>query len=238
MRWLKPLTILFLGVGAMQLSAWSKEIMAGLVERKMLAETLQGQATLYLMVTAAFVGAALMIVGVRGLWQWVNDKSDLLQAWARHLEPVAGEYGRRVEIHPTEGLGFASMVDGVRTEVLVQPIDDAFVSVWVGAPGRQLVMILHGDSAGALVDDADWKLAGHHGAWVLRAELPNVARPLLGERKLVEAVDRLFARHYVRAVRHDHKGIEVIMDLMPAPELGDSVRTALTACRMMRRYNG
>ncbi|MCB9759194.1 MAG: hypothetical protein H6739_05100 [Alphaproteobacteria bacterium] len=238
MRWIWPIFVMFVGVSLLQVSSRARAVADGIVYYELVEPHQVEVVTLQIQAASGVLGLGVMFWGVWLLWQWATDNTELFAVWARMLGPLASEYGRRVEIHPQEGVGFASMVDGVRTEVLVQPLNEGFVSVWVGAPGRQLLMLVPADTRGAMMDDSDWKLVGHRENWVLRAELPSVAKPLMNETALVVAIDDVFRHPWVQAIRHDYKGIEVLMRLMPPEDLTEMVRRSLMVCRHLRKVNG
>lgn len=238
MRWLLPLVLTLFGAILLRLATRSGELSIVLVERGLVDELESGVATVQLGAALGIFGVFLVGFGIWMMWQWATDKSEVYAVWAQMLEPVAREYGRLVESHETEGLGFVSHVDGVRTEVLVQPMDEGFSSVWVAAPARQLIMILPVDAPGALADDHEWRLAGQRPRWVLRAELPALARPLLEDVRLVESVEHLLDTGAVKAIRHDHRGIEVLLTLVPPERLAHTLRLALAMGRHLRRVNG
>ena len=124
------------------------------------------------------LGAACSVASAVRFYRGVTDRSSLYEPYAQALALVAGEFGRGVEAHPRDGLGFASGAEGVRVEVLVQPADPGFVSVWMEVPARQRLMFLPTYADGSEVDDADWRLVGRRGGWVMRAPMPSVARRL------------------------------------------------------------
>lgn len=238
MRWLPPLVLTLFGAILLRFAARSNDLAVVLVNRGLVSELQTGVATVQIGTAFGIFGVGLIGFGIWLLWQWATDKSDVYAVWSEMLSPVAREYGRLVESHETEGLGFVSHVDGVRTEVLVQPLDDGFVSVWVAAPARQLIMIVPAHVPGALADDHEWRLAGQMPRWVLRAELPAMARPLLEDARLVDSIERLMDTEAVKAIRHDHRGIEVLLTLVPPERLADTVRRALGMGRQLRRING
>ena len=91
---------------------------------------------------------------------------------------------------------------------------------------------------GSEVDDADWRLVGRRGGWVLRAAMPSVARPLLSDGGVVDDVSRLMEHPEIRAVKHDQKGVEILADLVPPERLSSVLRSALDVARRLRRSNG
>jgi len=183
-------------------------------------------------------GAAIGVTSLVGFWRAINSRDALYAPYVLALSPVAAEYGRRVERHPRDGIGFASRAEGVRLEVLVQPAGQGFISVWMQAPSRQRLLFVPAASGSGATDDADWRLVGQRGSWVLRAEMPSVARPLLSEGGLVEDITALMRHRELRAVKHDQNGIEVLSDLVPPEDLKRVLKDILTACRRLRRTNG
>lgn len=237
MRWVAPTLTLLSGAAVLLVASQAQRIAELIVALGWIKREHQVVATLYGTLVLGLFGLMVLLYGVYLLWQWASDRSDVYEAWAHALTPVAAEYGRRVELHPKEGLGFASNVDGARTEVLVQPMGQPFVSVWVSAPCRQPLLLLPAAIEGALNDDPDWRLVGTHNNWVLRAELPSMARPILEDGGFQHAADGLLHYPWVRAIRHDHKGIEVLLALMPPEHLGPMVRYALNLVRVLRKVN-
>lgn len=236
MRWLSSVTALGFGALMLVLASRGPGLAASVVEAGLRPVAELG--TLELGFTLGLLGLGMigMSVGLVMGWRLVVDGSGRVEPWRQALIPLAHEYGRVVETDPQEGMGFASQVDGIRTEVVVQP-RNGMVSIWVKAPGRQMLMAVPRSRDGAMVEDVEWRLAGERGTWVLRAELPAVARPLLKDRFMVDSMDRLMGLPWAQAVRHDHKGIEVLMDLPPPDELADSVRRGLAVCRVLRSIN-
>jgi hypothetical protein len=105
------------------------------------------------------------------------------------------------------------------------------------APSRQRLLFVPADASGTAVDDADWRLVGNRGNWVLRAEMPSVARPLLNDGGLVDDLTTLMRHREVRAVKHDQRGVEILADIVPAEDLRLVLRDGLMACRRLRRSN-
>ena len=183
-------------------------------------------------------GAMATVTGVVGFWRTLTDRQGIYAPYIAALTPVAKEYGRSVESHPKDGLGFATGAEGVRLEILVQPAGPSrFVSIWMQAPSRQRLLFVPADASGTAVDDADWRLVGNRGNWVLRAEMPSVARPLLNDGGLVDDLTTLMRHREVRAVKHDQRGVEILADIVPAEDLRLVLRDALMACRRLRRSN-
>jgi len=187
---------------------------------------------------AGALGATCSVTSAVAFYRGVTDRSGLYVPYADALSRVAGEFGRKVEMHPTDGLGFASGAEGVRVEVLVQPSSPGFITVWMEVPARQRLMFLPTHNDGSEVDDADWRLVGRRGGWVMRAPMPSVARPLLADGGVVDDLHLLMEHPEVRAVRHDQRGVEVLADLVPPERLQAVLRAALNVARRLRRANG
>lgn len=196
------------------------------------------QAELVARLVCGALGASCSVASAVRFYQGVTDRTGLYEPYAIELGRVAGEFGRTIEAHPRDGLGFASGAEGVRVEVLVQPVEPGFVTVWMGVPARQRLMFLPAYADGADVDDADWRLVGRKGGWVLRAPMPSVARPLLADGGLLDDMTTLMEHPEVRAVRHDQKGVEVLSDSVPPERLQKMLRAALDVARRLRRVNG
>ncbi|MEY3211061.1 MAG: hypothetical protein RIT28_1542 [Pseudomonadota bacterium] len=238
MRWIAPTVTLLSGAACLYGASHATALAELLVRLALINGEQVVMFGVYLNLFLAIFGLCVLLVGIWLLWQWASDNSEVYEIWVQQLEPVAGEYGRRVEIHPKEGIGFASQADNVRTEVIVQPLGEGYVTVWVASPGRQPLMMMPAHAEGALADDTDWKLVGQHMNWVLRAELPSMARPLLNEGALVSAVSQLMHFPWVKAVRQDSKGVEILMGLMPPEHLSPMVRDALVVARLLVKLNG
>lgn len=183
-------------------------------------------------------GVGFGVTSLVGFFRAITSRDSLYAPYVEALAPVAAEYGRSVERHPRDGIGFASRAEGVRLEVLVQPAGKGFISVWMQVPSRQRLLFVPAAGGAASSDDVDWRLVGQRGNWMLRAEMPSVARPLLQEDGLVGDITALMRNREVRAVKHDQAGIEVLSDLVPAEDVRRVLKDILTACRRLRRTNG
>ena len=237
MRWVGPTLTLLMGAACLLVATEAGALFDLAIRQKWIEPELRAYGVLYTNLVLGLFGLLVVLFGVYQLWLWASDRGDVYAAWADQLSAVAAEYGRRVEVHPKEGLGFVSTVEGARTEVLVQPMGEGFVSVWVAVPCRQPLMLVPVAAEGALRDDPDWRVVGQHNNWVLRAELPSMARPMLDDSRLKLAADNLMHYPWVKAIRHDRKGLEVLMPLMPPEHLAPMVRHALHLVRVLRQLN-
>ncbi len=200
-----------------------------------------GAVRLIVLMVGYGLGVGLVSGSLVGFFRVLTDREVLYVPYVDALTPVAAEYGRRVETHPQDGLGFVSRAEGVRLEVLVQPARPPFISVWMRAPGQQRLLFVPDSSEGHDADDAeeaDWRLVGRRGNWALRAEMPSVARPLLNEGALVDDIVALMRHREARAIKHDQHGIEVLLDLVSPIDLRTVVGDAVRVCRRLRQVNG
>lgn len=182
------------------------------------------------------LGVVALVAAIVGFVSIVQDPTEHYLPYAEALAPLAAEHGRDVEIDGKNGLGFVSVAEGPRVEVLVQPLEPGLSTIWVNAPGRQrLLFIPVRDDT--LADDPDWRRVGAREGWVLRAELPSAARAFLDEGGLSSELSRLLSLPQVRAVRHDHEGIEIIADLLPPQDLRLFLHAGLSVSRRLRRLN-
>lgn len=185
---------------------------------------------------AGGLGVAVLVAGVVGFIKAVRDPREAWSPYVSAMRPMAGEHGRDVEMDPQRGVGFLSFTEGARLEVLVHPTDDGFVNMFMELPGRQRLLFLPMDLDGN-EDEADWRFVGQQDGWVCRSDLPSVARPLLRDGGLADALEQLFSNPEVRAVRHDGRGIEVLSDLVEPGRLAGVLRCGLTVCRRLRVLN-
>lgn len=236
MRLLSAALALVLGVLLLLAAAYAEGVVGMLVGLGLPVEDTPMAAFVTLGVTAS-LGIGCTVMSAIGFYQGVTDQSALYEPYLEPLNLLAGESGRTVEMHPRDGVGFASNAEGCRMEVLVQPAGHGFVTMWLEAPARQRLLFVPLHAEGAQADDADWRVVGRRGGWVLRAALPSVARPMLDDGALVEDVNRLIQHPEVLAVRHDEKGIEIVSDLVPADRLHPMMRAARTLARRLRRTN-
>lgn len=231
-----PAVALFVGA-LFLLLGWQTETMLELAVGLGWSEDQAPSMRLGLLGVGYGVGAALTVGAVVAFIRAATDRAGLYAPYVEALTPVAAEYGRVVETHPKDGLGFASGAEGVRLEILVQPSSPGFISIWLQTPAQQRLLFLPAEAGSNPVDDADWRLVGRRANWVLRAEMPSVARPLLNEGALIDDVTGLMRHRETRAVRHDQRGVEVLMDLVPAKDLRLVLKDALRAARRLRRTN-
>ncbi len=184
------------------------------------------------------LGGVLAFAG--GLWRvwlllsWPGG----LELWQQALQPFADEYGAEIHADSTRGVSTATVTDGTRLEVVVQPTSERHMSLWFGRPGQQSVLFVAVQGHGSSDGDGRWRLVGRRGSWELWAETPASARGLLDEVRLVEDLNRLMAWPMVRAVRHDDAGVEVLAELPEPERLAGLVRSSLLLARSLARVNG
>ena len=236
MRLVSAALALLLGVLLLMAAAYAEGVVGMLIGLGLPIEDTPLAAFVTLGVTGG-LGIMCTVMSAIRFYQGVTDRSALYEPFVEPLQLLAGESGCRVEMHPRDGIGFASNAEGVRMEVLVQPADTGFVSMWLEAPARQRLLFVPMHAEGAQADDADWRVVGRRGGWVLRAALPSVARPMLSDGALIEDVNRLMQEPEVLAVKHDERGIEIAADLVPPERLFRMMRNALTLARRLRRVN-
>ena len=182
-------------------------------------------------------GGLALLIAIIGFLPSIYDPGADLEPYVRVMQPLAREHGRDVEVDPKHGLGFVSVTEGPRIEVMVQPRGAGMASIWVDSPGRlRLLFIPLRDDTAA--DDPEWRRVGAREGWVLRAELPSAARAFTEEPALAAELAFLMSIPEVRAVRHDHSGMEIIADLPPPQDMRRFVHSALNVSRRLRRLNG
>ncbi len=184
------------------------------------------------------LGSSLMGLGVYRGSQIARDRTHQYQPYVPVLEQLAAEFGARLEQDPREGLGFVTSHHGSRLEVLVQPIEPARTRLFLEHPAQQRLMVLLAHGVGSDLDDAEWRRVGRRGAWVLRAPMPGLARPLLDERDLAQALDHLCSFEPLIGVRHDQLGVEVLAGEVPPAMLRDFLRAGLDVARVFQTRNG
>lgn len=196
------------------------------------------QIELAVMVGGVSMGLALMGLGAwRGL-QISQDRSAEYGPFVEPLTRLSGEFGARLEQHPTEGLMFRSQYHAAALEVLVQPLEPTRLCLLLAAPAQQRLMVLAAHGAGSDLDDAEWRLVGRRNAWVLRAPMPALARPLLDDAELAQHLDEVCAFPELVGVRHDQDGVQVLASGMEPERVVDFLRTALTVARVLQARNG
>ncbi|MCP4807497.1 MAG: hypothetical protein GY913_19880 [Proteobacteria bacterium] len=236
MRLVSAALALVLGVLLLLAAAYAEGVVQMLVGLGAPIEDSPMAAFVTLGVTAS-LGITCTVMSAVRFYQGVTDRSALYEPYIDPLSRLAAESGCRIELHPRDGVGYASNAEGVRMEVLVQPADHGFVSLWLEAPARQRLLFVPIHAEGAQSDDADWRVVGRRGGWVLRAALPSVARPMLADGPLVDDVNRVMEAPEVMAVRHDERGIEVMAELVSPDRLHAMMRDCLTLARRLRRIN-
>jgi hypothetical protein len=182
------------------------------------------------------LGGLALVMAFRGFVALLMDPSERYLPYAEALNPLAAEHGRDVEIHGKNGLGFVSLSEGPRVEILVQPFAPGTCTIWMDSPGRQrlLFMPMRDDTQ---ADDPDWRRVGSRDGWVLRAGLPSAARGYLEEGALAADLSQLLSLPQVRAIRHDYTGLEIISELLPPQDLQLFVHAGLNVGRRLRRLN-
>lgn len=182
------------------------------------------------------LGVAVLVAGVVAFIKAVRDPRESWAPYVLAMQPMAGEHGRDVEMDPQRGVGFLSFTEGARLEVMVHPSKDGFVNMFMELPGRQRLLFLPMD-LDSNEDEADWRFVGQQDGWVCRSDLPSVARPLMRDGSLADALEQLFRHPEVRAVRHDGRGIEVLSDLVEPRQVVSVLRCGLNVCRRLRVLN-
>lgn len=182
------------------------------------------------------LGGLSLVLAFSGFVAMLMDPSEQYLPYAEALKPLAAEHGRDVEVDGKNGVGFVSMSEGPRVEILVQPFAPGMCTIWMDSPGRQrlLFMPMRDDTQ---ADDPDWRRVGARDGWALRAELPSAARGFLEEGALAKDLSQLLALPQVRAIRHDPLGLEIISELLPPQDLRLFVHAGLNVARRLRRLN-
>ena len=196
------------------------------------------QVELGVMVVGMGLGFALMALGVHRGLLIARDRTHEYLPYLPELERLAGEFGARIQQDPREGLGFVTSHHGSRLDVLVQPADPSRTRLFLESPAQQRLMVLSAHGQGSDLDDAEWRLVGRRGAWVLRAQMPGLARPLLEDRGLADSLDELCTYDELIGVRHDQLGVEVLAGGLPPDQLIDFLRAALAVARNFQARNG
>ena len=231
---LVALAFLFGGVLVLTVASQSAELLPLLLDQDMGAAE-AARLELAVMAMGLVLGLPMMGLGAWRGYQISQDRSDDLQPLLEPVARLAGEFGARVEPGP-DGVQFSSQYHGARLHVLVHPEHRTRLSLAIPAKQRLMVLAAHGH--GSELDDAEWRLVGRRGPWVLRAPMPAVARPLLDDAELGGALSDLCRHPQFIAVKHDRSGVEVLGEGLGPQAVEEFLRRALDVARAFQARNG
>jgi hypothetical protein len=187
-------------------------------------------------VTAGLAAVGFLLIAVATVAVLRRQRSAArARPYLEALRSFATELGRPVT-HADGVVGVDLQRDGQRVEVRIDPAVGR-VTLRGSLPARQsLAWTAMGAEAPAAA--RDWRPVEGAGPFRHYAELPLMARPLLADPALTEAVDLYFRLPEARSVTHTLAGM-VIEAALPAPEDTSAlVRAATEVAFRLRRVNG
>ena len=181
-------------------------------------------------------GGVGIFAAVAGISWWLLQRraeSDFGR-YEADLTRLANEFGKKIWIKPSLGIGFSSGTGGVRVDIRINPAR-GFVLVYADCDPKT--------SFYAMTPQPDrkvprgWQRLPGGDSWDMFVNHRNKGRQLLGDFAFRDVMDELFGSLNVQIVRHDDDGIEVVTGLVDPGRAEGVIRRALKGVYWLAENN-
>lgn len=190
------------------------------------------------MVVTGSSALALVLVGVGVVILWRGGgAAERWRPYVGAMTRLAAEHGQRIRVDRNNGLEFLAFRDGQRIHVRATDGPPPSLAVKGIIPGRQTLTFVRTEDNQPDPTGRTALVGGGRG-WQLRAELPAIARSLLGDVVMISMMDRFFSHTESTSIVHDASGIEVVSALPSFDQAERRTRQAIDIVSYLRRVNG
>ncbi len=181
-------------------------------------------------------GGVGIFAGVAGLSWWLlqtRAEADFGR-YEADLTRLANEFGKKIWIKPSLGIGFSSGTGGVRVDIRINPAR-GFVLVYADCDPKT--------SFYAMVPQPDrkvprgWQRLGGGDHWEMFVNHRNQGRQLYADFAFRDVMEELFGSLNLQIVRHDDDGIEVVAELVDPGRAEGVIRRALKGVYWLAENN-
>ena len=150
------------------------------------------------------------------------------------LTRLANEFGKKIWIKPSLGIGFSSATGGVRVDIRINPAR-GFVLVYADCDPKTSFYAMSPQPDRKV--PRGWQKLGGGDHYEMFVNHRNKGRQLFGDFAFRDVMEELFGSLNLQIVRHDDDGIEVVAELVEPGKAEGVIRRALKGVYWLAENN-